>query len=1124
MIMLFFLIINFKINSQALPQLAPPAPNAAALAQYADIPVSKYTGVPNTSIPLYTIKSSDFELPITLSYHASGIKASQEASSAGLGWVLNAGGVITRQIRGLDDFLTAGEKKGFLTSAPLPAFGTCYGIYGCGGLYNPPTSHISPFIRSSCGSAISVGGNIYIESVDVCSTDYIGDTESDLYSFNFGSYSGKFVINKDGSTVLLSPESGIIIKVINTNSWQATTPDGVIYKFTRKEYTTPYSFTSGQFNDSLFWAKGGSASSQYISSWYLSDILLTNGENITFYYDSLNTESWSYGPVIVRRAEAVPGHVLSGAESARMNAFNLQYSKSSSQNNSECYLRAIMWNEGSVNLTYADRSDIDASGGIRSKRIDKISIKKLDGSLLYNTDGTEISRIQFYHSYFNSQDLGSTLNFLSLRLKLDSFTIDDKTYSFTYLNPNALPKKYSNSTDHWGYYNNEANLSGVMQGGYNVPYIIPKAVVSNPAFFPQPKFYEGATRDSNPTVLTNGMLFSIQYPTKGLVTFEYEPNEFELMLNPNSSSCGLLKYDDYFNDQTYSVTNPAVASVCTGCFVPGTNPTFTLTQTTRVKFEFQYSPYGSQTPSVPVNGSGAGVVFGSITRTDPGGSFSKTYFYVPGTPGKVFNDEFDLPAGTYRISTVPAYSFTTKGIARYSSPKTLASSKRITGGGVRIKKIISEQNTREFYYNQENDATKTSGLLIIEPSYAYFSTELFYTMLSLVRESSPVHALSDSGTTVGYSFVRESISDGINSSSVTSKFKNNIEFRSEGSNMPLNIAFDNGLLLEESYLTNNRVISKKTYTYENAFFKRYELYNTYFLRLNFSFGGFSSHNYYRVTPEWWRLNSEVKQDYFHDASGNQSIVSSQRDYEYNIYNYKTNKITTKNSREQFVIQKITYPVDYNSSVYTDMVSRNVTTLPVESLTITDGKITQAKLNTYQSVQIYPDGEVQLRDVPLAVYSFNSINSPIESAFSRYDGITIGQGFKKELQYDSYNLRGEPLQITENGAKIHTYLWGYNQNHLIAKIENATYNQVSALPGFSGVIPQGLSAAQDAQLRSGLPDAMVTTYSYLPLIGISSITDPKADKTTFSYDLWGRLQAVKDKNGFFISEYNYNYKP
>ncbi|RNC85968.1 MAG: hypothetical protein ED557_04155 [Balneola sp.] len=76
------------------------SPTAYSLGKYGETPVSLYTGVPDISIPITTITGASYSLPISLSYHAGGIKAQEVASWVGLGWSLNAGGVITRSTRG----------------------------------------------------------------------------------------------------------------------------------------------------------------------------------------------------------------------------------------------------------------------------------------------------------------------------------------------------------------------------------------------------------------------------------------------------------------------------------------------------------------------------------------------------------------------------------------------------------------------------------------------------------------------------------------------------------------------------------------------------------------------------------------------------------------------------------------------------------------------------------------------------------------------------------------------------------------------------------------------------------------------------------------------------------------
>ena len=61
-----------------------PNPTASSFGKYGDIPVSHFTGVPNISIPIYTLQEGKLTLPISLSYHASGVKMAELASWVGL--------------------------------------------------------------------------------------------------------------------------------------------------------------------------------------------------------------------------------------------------------------------------------------------------------------------------------------------------------------------------------------------------------------------------------------------------------------------------------------------------------------------------------------------------------------------------------------------------------------------------------------------------------------------------------------------------------------------------------------------------------------------------------------------------------------------------------------------------------------------------------------------------------------------------------------------------------------------------------------------------------------------------------------------------------------------------------
>src|SRR4030095_11661954 len=106
-----FLILFFglRASSQApqnlnnLRNIVPPSPNASALGRYGEWPISLYTGLPNIDIPIYELKTNAASVPISLSYHASGNKVGDVASWVGLGWNLNAGGMISRVVRGWPD-------------------------------------------------------------------------------------------------------------------------------------------------------------------------------------------------------------------------------------------------------------------------------------------------------------------------------------------------------------------------------------------------------------------------------------------------------------------------------------------------------------------------------------------------------------------------------------------------------------------------------------------------------------------------------------------------------------------------------------------------------------------------------------------------------------------------------------------------------------------------------------------------------------------------------------------------------------------------------------------------------------------------------------------------------------
>ena len=146
-----------------------------------------------------------------------------------------------------------------------------------------------------------------------------------------------------------------------------------------------------------------------------------------------------------------------------------------------------------------------------------------------------------------------------------------------------------------------------------------------------------------------------------------------------------------------------------------------------------------------------------------------------------------------------------------------------------------------------------------------------------------------------------------------------------------------------------------------------------------------------------------------------------------------------------------------------------------------------------------------------------------------------------ISYDFFDTKGNVLQYTiDNGTPV-TMIWGYNKTKMIAKIENVLLSNLSTtvianLQSLSnldfdhciqvGCIEQLLRVALNdlrANLSNAFPDAMMTSYTHDPLIGVTSITDPKGDAQYYFYDDLERLEVVKDKDGNILSENQYHFK-
>ena len=310
------------------------------------------------------------------------------------------------------------------------------------------------------------------------------------------------------------------------------------------------------------------------------------------------------------------------------------------------------------------------------------------------------------------------------------------------------------------------------------------------------------------------------------------------------------------------------------------------------------------------------------------------------------------------------------------------------------------------------------------------------------------------------------------------------------------------------------------------------------------------------------LSKKTTKNYF---EGSPLITEEHINYSYDgEFNnvYVTEKITT-DSKGNEIKKKFKYPIFYQSdlgymnSIPSKMVNKNILNTPIETLKFVDGKIVSGTFTYYDAfpfVQNLDDLSDSHQILPKKIYNLET-SAPIADAdFTKSTLSSGGTIIQKDSRYeptynfDAYNLKGAPLQSHKENDVDVSYLWGYHQTQPIAKIENISYETleqlIHSLPSdFNSVEKiQALSNADidyclDSEscsetsfrnaldaLRSVLPkNAMMTTYTYDPLTGVTSITDPRGETIYYEYDEFSRLKHVKDADGNILSKNEYHYK-
>lgn len=489
------------------------SPNAASLGLFGKIPVSYFTGVPNISVPLYTLQQNRTSIPISLSYHASGVRPDMHPGWVGMGWSLASGGVISRVIKDeADDYSNSYIQR-----------------YQAGFYYN------HGILNNSSWNTIP-----YMQSV-TRSVEANKDTEPDEFSFNFGGYSGNFYMNADGTWKVRCEKplkiamNGSFLDLPffapqGTSMWTygssktfegfvVTTEDGTKYYFGGNTNAIEYSIAF--FNqETEEWRA---------DSWYLTKVVSPDGDQINLDYERDSFINQMYISVL---HDLGTNTVNSGGSLVHYNCSG--YSTSGVRFNYDgklvapVYLKKITGSQSVIKFirststelryfpdTYAAKytSWMQINAGNTEKKflpilanenpsydypqiLDLLQWKKLDAIQIEKTDGSVIKKFNF--TYTN--DATKRLTLLSLT-EQGSDLASNPPYQFSYDQSKSLPDYLSNEVDHWGFYN----------GTY--------ADVTNATTY-------FTYREPVAAYLYAGTLNKITYPTGGVTEFTYEPHQY----------------------------------------------------------------------------------------------------------------------------------------------------------------------------------------------------------------------------------------------------------------------------------------------------------------------------------------------------------------------------------------------------------------------------------------------------------------------------------------------------------------------------------------------------------------------------------------------------------------------
>ncbi|MFD0862226.1 RHS repeat domain-containing protein [Sungkyunkwania multivorans] len=1090
----------FGQEAVELPQIAPTSPEAATLGKFNNIPVSYFTGVPQISIPIFGLEEGSISVPISLAYHSGGIRVDEMATRVGLGWKLNGGGSVTRMVRGIPD----DSPNGYINTSTSIAT-----------LYSSP--------------------DLYDRLLDV--NDQQLDLESDIYHFSLpDGTSGKFYFDQGGQiyTVPANNTANIAYVKDANNSikqWVITSPVGVTFYLgqsqdeTREAYERSSSkvYASISGTPAFSFPDPSPYLTNYVNSWHLLEMDDHLGNQVYIEYEPESTISYvSLGS----QHKILPTYNNQGCTSYPTHTYTFMESTSKVRRISK-----IIGNTATMEFFYGqDRLDL-----LNDKALTNISIKDPNGTIIKTFDLT--------HGYFQSTN-NSGLTYGNLdqrqkRLYLEHIienlgSINEKKTAFEYYTDNILPDRFSYARDFWGYYNGRhANASLIPTVEYQ------PLIVANGTFWAGFVQNIGADRKVDENYAKACSLKKVIYPTAGSTEYEMESNT----VYDNNDYFAATRYSQQvivtqqtFNDPSNVITIPFTIDTD-----DPTNYNFPVSGIIDYDLKM-YNHLGEEIPVCGTNGFDCPQVRIDGTR-------------VTNSTGSLHFDN-----GNYNI-VIENYS------ANYGNKVDVKitllgrklldpSSPNAQYGGLRVKSITQRDMNdtlllkKIYEYGLFADSGHSSGQALHPPVYINFNAPLCADSSKRTATyvySNPIRPLdNESGFNVGYANVTESFD-----SMQTGKTEYTFSWVAQGIggdaiNYFATVACNSGCDPVPNPSNSEEIpsaphhdlghrrgllLKKANYSMEPA--STFRLLNEERIEYAFDYGSdlVSSENvivakmgafmfyrkYKNYSSSMFSIRNTTDSYYYEGASIDTVSVSSGTFYDSYPTHYFATRTETSDSEGNTLKRVTTYPEDLISPTAAEqaLISQHRHATPIE----------------VKMTRVLPDNTEEELSTQHTRYKDwgNGIVLP--------DTISMAKGndnLQARLTYHKYDSSSNPLEVSlKDGTRI-SYVWGYNEQYPIAKLEHASYDTMTTAQ-LSAIDTVKLASDADVDqpteqafrnalqaLRDNFPDAMVSTYTYDPLVGVTSMTDPRGYTMYYEYDEFQRLKHVRDAEGNLLSKNEYHY--